>query len=68
MCSTPISLKIGKKCGQRATMDDYMFVTRDSSVASVSSEKIKTSTNSDIVSPSSTHFAKILRADDEEYY
>ena len=46
-------------------MDDYMFVTRDSSVASVSSEKRKTSTNSDIVSPSSTHVAKILRADDE---
>ena len=56
------SLKI---YGQRATMGDYIFVTRESSVASVSSENIKTSTNSDIVSPSSTHVAKILRADDE---
>ena len=46
-------------------MNDYMFVTRDSSVAPVSSGKRKTSTNSDIVSPSSTHVAKILRADDE---
>ena len=27
------------KCGQRATMDAYIFVTRDSSVASVSSGK-----------------------------
>ena len=34
-------------------------------VASVSSEKRKASTNSDIVSPSSIHVSKILRADDE---
>ena len=46
-------------------MDDYIFVTHDSSVASLSSEKRKASTNSDIVSPSSTYVAKILRADDE---
>ena len=46
-------------------MDDYMVVTRDSSVASVSSEKRKASTNSDIVSPSYIHVSKILRADDE---
>ena len=32
------------KCGQVATMDDYMFVTRDSSVTSVSPEKRKAST------------------------
>ena len=43
-------------------MDDY--VTRDSSVASVYSEK-KASTNSDIVSPSSAHIAKMLGVDDE---
>ena len=46
-------------------MDDYMFVIRNSSVASVSSEKRKANTNIDIVSPSSTHVAKILRSDDE---
>ena len=63
-CPPPRSRSKSVKCGQRATMDDYIFVTPDSSVASVSSGK-RNSTNSDIVSPSSTHVAKILRGGDE---
>lgn len=56
--------KLGKKKEQKSTLD--RFVKRDCSVSSVSSEKRKASSSSDIVSPSSTHISKAVRTDERE--